>query len=304
MPRHTAPTFYLYGEAHRLVHKGFVHVESLDDRSRPSEWTIQPHSHDELAHIFIVLSGGGVLTCDGACIPFSSPCFLLVPATTVHAFDWLTDSEGFVLTIATGYALEVSSSDEELASLFETPAAIEISAQDAVRARSVIEDLMRELGWAVPGHRAAVQSAILSLLVTALRHQNVARQRLAGSGIQVSTVARLRERIERRFRLREPISQYANALGVSQAALRAACAQVAGRSPSEMLDQRILLEARRALLYSSLSVAEIGFTVGFTDPAYFSRFFQRHTGLSPRNYRNSQSRIALDNEPAIGTEAP
>jgi AraC family transcriptional activator of pobA len=52
-----------------------------------------------------------------------------------------------------------------------------------------------------------------------------------------------------------------------------------------MLDDRALLEARRLLLYSQLSVVEIAYAVGFDDPAYFSRFFTRHIGQPPRAYR-------------------
>lgn len=289
MSRQAIPTFYLYGEAHRLVEKGFIHVEALDDRSRPSEWTIQPHSHDELAHIFVILSGGGAMNADGVSIPFTSPCCLLVPATTVHGFEWLEDSIGFVVTIAMSYVIQLNGGDAELASLFERPAAINMGEQDILKARSVIEDLLRELGWAAPGHKAAVNSAILSLFVIALRHLNVSKQPMIGAGRQMATVAALRDRIDRRFRLREPISAYAAALGVSQTALRTACAEIAGRSPSEMLDQRTLLEARRALLYSNLSIAEISFSVGLDDPAYFSRFFQRKMGVSPRAYRQARS---------------
>ena len=46
-----------------------------------------------------------------------------------------------------------------------------------------------------------------------------------------------------------------------------------------------MLEARRALLYSNLSVAEIGYALGFADPGHFSRFFTRHAGQSPRAFR-------------------
>jgi AraC family transcriptional activator of pobA len=56
-----------------------------------------------------------------------------------------------------------------------------------------------------------------------------------------------------------------------------------------MLDQRAMLEAQRSLLYSSLSVAEIGYGLGFEDPAYFSRFFARHAGLSPVAFRKGAS---------------
>jgi AraC family transcriptional activator of pobA len=124
--------------------------------------------------------------------------------------------------------------------------------------------------------------------VTALRHRSAAVHAAPRAGPHASIVARLRERIEQRFRLREPVSVHAAALGVSQTALRVACARMAGRSPAQMLDQRALLEAQRALLYSNLSIAEIGFSIGFADPAYFSRFFQRNMGLSARAYREAQ----------------
>lgn len=53
----------------------------------------------------------------------------------------------------------------------------------------------------------------------------------------------------------------------------------------ELLDDRALLEARRTLIYSELSIADVGFLIGIPDPAYFSRFFKRNTGQSPRDFR-------------------
>jgi AraC family transcriptional activator of pobA len=57
-----------------------------------------------------------------------------------------------------------------------------------------------------------------------------------------------------------------------------------------MLDERALLEARRLLLYSNLSVAEVAYAIGFEDSAYFSRFFARHSGQSPRDWRGAKGR--------------
>ncbi|WP_313807196.1 helix-turn-helix domain-containing protein, partial [Sphingobium sp.] len=135
--------------------------------------------------------------------------------------------------------------------------------------------------------RAAVEAALLSVMVLALRHGALAPQSHGGSARQAALVARLRERIEQRFRQREPVGDHARALGVSLTALRQACAQVAGTSPAAMLDERALLEARRLLLYSNLSVTEVAYAVGFEDPAYFSRFFSRHVGQPPRGYRTA-----------------
>lgn len=288
MTMKAVPSFYLYGEPQRSVAEGFVHVESLDDRSRPSEWTIRPHVHRDLNHIILIAQGGGSMQAEAETVHFEAPCLLLIPAGIVHGFAWHRESRGWVTTIAGSYLHHLIERDADLAALFRRPHAVTLRAEDGAEAERGIERMGRELGWAGPGQRAAVEAALLSVMVLALRHGALAQQGHGGSARQAALVARLRERIEQRFRRREPVTDHARALGVSLTALRQACAQVAGTSPATMLDERALLEARRLLLYSNLSVTEVAYAVGFDDPAYFSRFFARHAGQPPREYRTGK----------------
>ncbi len=55
-------------------------------------------------------------------------------------------------------------------------------------------------------------------------------------------------------------------------------------------DARTALEAKRRLAWTAMGVAEIGWSLGFSDPAYFSRFFARETGLSPSAFRDQAGR--------------
>ena len=55
---------------------------------------------------------------------------------------------------------------------------------------------------------------------------------------------------------------------------------------------RAMLEAKRSLCYTNQTVAEIAYTLGFVDPAYFTRSFTRHAGLPPRQYRSQHEIIA------------
>ncbi len=288
MPASPVPTFYLYGEPHRVVGDGFIHVEHLDDRSRPSEWTILPHAHTGLHHIFWIARGGGAMQAEAQVFRFTAPAMLIVPASVVHGFSWTSESVGSVLTLASVHFTDLARRDPTTGRLF---AAAHVIALDADAARSTqwhMNTLMRELGWSAIGHHAAVEASLLGLAVIALRSGDP--DAIAGSvrpGHHAALVARFRERIESRYRQREPVAIHAAALGVSESALRAACMQSAGLSPALMLDERALLEARRLLLYSNMSVAQVAYSVGFTDPAYFSRFFSRRTGTSPRRYRNA-----------------
>lgn len=289
MPDGAVPTFYLYGEPHRTVAAGFIHVEHLDDRSRPSEWTIRPHAHAELVQVFLIARGGGAMRIEDRSLRFAAPALLTVPATMVHGFAWTEEAAGSVLTVAGQYLGELVERDATLKPLFAQAHVLPLDPSAAAAAAAGMAALMRELGWSAPGHRAAVEGALLSLLVLALRL--VGPDAVTGApvpGQRAALVGRYRARVNDRFRLRERVAAHAAALGVSESRLRAACAQVAATSPAAMLDARTILEARRALLYSNLSVAEIGYAMGFADPAYFTRFFTRLVGVSPRSFRQQR----------------
>jgi len=291
MSESAVPIFYLYGEPHRSVSDSVVHVESLDDRSRPSEWTIRPHSHADLNHLFLISTGGGSMRAEDRQLFFNSPCLLVIPATVVHGFDWTRESAGSVITLTGAYLNEVISRDPDICPLFEKPRVIGLSGEEGQLAAACAGNLIRELGWAAFGHRAAIDAALLTLLVMAARGAPLDEaDEMPPPGHQAALVARFRARVEQRFRMREPVREHAAALGVSESALRAACAHVARASPGLIVDQRALLEARRALLFSNLSVAEIAYSVGFADPSYFSRFFSRHVGRSPKAYRDTKGR--------------
>lgn len=292
MPRpakmHAIPSFYLYGEPQRSVEEGFVHVESLDDRSRPSEWTIQPHVHHDLHHIILIAQGGGSMRAEDETVSFSAPCLLIIPAAVVHGFAWTSESRGWVMTMADAYLHRLLERDRDLAQLFHSARAISLSPQHGSPFESRMEQLAHELGWSNRGQRAMVEALLLSIMVDALRRSALSEAHLGEGRRQAALVARLRERIEQRFRSREPVAVHARELGVSESTLRQACARIAARSPAAILDERALLEARRLLLYSNMSVSEIAYAIGFDDPAYFSRFFARHAGQPPRTWRRSR----------------
>ena len=221
-------------------------------------------------------------------ISFEAPCLIIVPAGMVHGFAWTSDSTGSVITVSSAYLGRLTECDEAIGALFHLVGVATLDGEGSDTFGSATTTLMEELAWSLPGHHAAVEALLLGLCVRAVRARGLGEEGddhpMRGS--QIALVARLRERIEACFRLREPIAGYAIALNASETRLREACARIAGQSPMQMLDERAMLEAQRALLYSNLSVAQIAETLGFADAAYFSRFFSRHAGMPPRAYRD------------------
>src|SRR5690554_1295592 len=94
--------------------------------------------------------------------------------------------------------------------------------------------------------------------------------------------------IEAQFRRQPSVEQFAAQLGMSSAHLNTLCRRLADRSALQLLHERLLLEAKRQLTYTNMTVSQVSDSLGFSEPAYFTRFFKRHTGLSPREFRLRQ----------------
>lgn len=238
--------------------------------------------------MILITEGGGVMRTDGVVARFSAPCLLLIPSRIVHGFHWHDDSNGAVITVANTYWDEVVRRDPECTALLASPSVVPLGKDAARSIAGQARILRRELGWAAPGHRSAVSGALATIAVHALRGLvDHATEHEPSRGRQADLVARYREMVEERFRVRRPIGLYASELGVSATTLRVACARIAGKSPAEILNLRTLLEAKRALCYSNQTVAEIAYNLGFIDPAYFSRAFTKYAGCSPRQFRRN-----------------
>ena len=266
------PSFFLFGEAPREVSDRFIHLESLDDRSRPSHWNIRAHAHAELNHVFLIAAGGGEMLAEARAIAFTAPSLLLVPAGVAHGFIFQPETTGLVLTIAEPYLHELFRREAAFRGLFAQPACLDLSA---------------------PGHAAAVEAHLLTVLVAALRssHEAAAEAPLADRSA-VRLVARFREAVEADYRSQTTVDAYAERLGVTASRLRRACWAAARTTPARLVQDRLLLEAKRALLYSNMTVAETAYYLGFEDPAYFSRFFAQREGVSPRTFRSGDRKIS------------
>ena len=76
-------------------------------------------------------------------------------------------------------------------------------------------------------------------------------------------------------------------LGVTRAHLHEACVRAHGRAPQQLVHERLNVEARMRLRETALTIEQVAYSLGFRDPAYFSRFFTRRSGMSPGAYRKA-----------------
>jgi AraC-like DNA-binding protein len=90
--------------------------------------------------------------------------------------------------------------------------------------------------------------------------------------------------LERHFRQETNLDAYARRLGITKNHLNDVIREHTGHSAGELVRRRRLLDAKRMLTHSGMSVSEIGYALGFEDPSYFSRFFRRYQGMTPTEF--------------------
>lgn len=91
--------------------------------------------------------------------------------------------------------------------------------------------------------------------------------------------------VEIHFREKHTVADYADLLGVAPKTLSNKFNRLDLAQPNDIIKERIMLEAKRLLNYSDLSVKEISYRLGYDDPAYFNRLFTKKTGDTPSNFK-------------------
>jgi AraC family transcriptional regulator, transcriptional activator of pobA len=159
-------------------------------------------------------------------------------------------------------------------------APLEVNREQTPQIHHLMSGIVDEFAGNQSGRDTMVRAALSMLLVTASRLRPVATP-----GSYPSLVQEFFDLIERHFRNTPRISEYARRLGVTSGYLNDVVKNATGQTASGVLHERVLVEAKRLLFQTDASVAEIATSLAFTDASYFTRFFHRATGYSPRSFR-------------------
>lgn len=283
-PSDGVPRYILYGDANERP-DWFVNVEPLDRRCRERGWVIKPHTHPRMTQLAFCATGGGSMTSEGDVFAFGPGCVMVAPPHRIHGFEYEENVGGWVVTIQTLYLEDLLRRAPELRRVLDRPGVFALAGHGIDDIAPTMERLQRELAGARQGQALGAEIQLMSLLLLLLRLWPTDDRHRPVLGSRADLVRRFQAVVERDYRLQPALPAIAQALGVSVSQLRLACKTVAGISPIEIMHDRLLIEAKRCLAYTPMSITEIAEWLGFSDAPYFSRFFARLAGTSPSGFR-------------------
>ncbi len=284
--------FGLYGEKAGQILPEFLHIEPISARSRLHEWIISPHSHPGIHQILLLQRGSGQLVADDLDIQLWPRTLIAIPSQCVHAFRFDPASEGWVFSFAVELLHDPRLARSHTPSCFEGRAASVAPLEDGDRALARLQWLLADLADEFSGSMAANlsdrQVAQAGLLIAAAEELLHPATGGADSDRQRTLALALRALVDRHYRDGLAVGDYAERLGTTIPTLGRACRAALGKAPGEILRERLLLEAMRYLTFTSAGIAQISDELGFSDPAYFARFFRQRTGTSASSFRKER----------------
>lgn len=215
----------------------------------------------------------------------------------IHDFVLSDDAAGFTINFsAEFFAFKVQSRN----SLTEVPVydfesisnALYMDGDQAHVLFPILEAISEEYIAEQRGYEDVIWSYLRIFLLKASRMAEPAADTGASSR-SLLLARRFKTLLEKNFASLDETAAYARLLKVTERALNEATRQATGQTASQLIRERIMLEAKRMLLHSEVSVAEVADELGFGDPAYFSRCFKKHTGRSPIEFRQSLVNLKL-----------
>lgn len=284
----TIPRFSLYGEA-AFAGQELLHIEDVCSRSSLYQWEIKPHIHQGLYQVLWVKQGSVLVQIDERQTELQGPAVIVVPPSVVHGFRFSPGIEGFVLTFSARLLVEgeFGSTGEAFRTLFSQPGFMVWSEGDGAAAR--LQVLFGEIAIEfndVHRHDSPVVKLLARALVVKLaqwRSQQGPHPD-QGSGHQ-ALFTRFLLLVEQHFLEHWTVEQYASRLGLSVPRLNRLAQAGSGESAMPLIHQRLLRESCRRLAYIEAPLNILSQELGFKDPAYFSRFFKKHMGINPLQWR-------------------
>lgn len=267
-----------------------MRAERIESSLQPRSWTFNRQS-ESLARQFLLLTdGAGEAEVENGRFALAAPAVL-----------WLGDMKQGRLRAqagATGYrcwasdAMVIAAIGEQpesggLRGLVDRNFVLSLSGHDgeAMLLERCFTGMITELRQPMEGSSLLLSGLLRIMLVALIRVIGGADIPISGSGEKSDLLRRFRQLVEMNFRSHWTVARYSEALGISTDRLHAICTTGIGKSPKALISERLALEAALRLERSSLNIQQLGHALGFNDPAHFSSFFRRMTGVSPGSYR-------------------
>lgn len=266
MLREKHPPVYCLDTFSEKAKNASFYIESLKKHLREHAFVSDAHKHDHYLILYIT-NGGGTHTIDFQTYQVRKGSFFVMTPGQVHSWKLDEDTEGFIIFF------------EKAFSEFNVDTLLEVKDNSL---DVIVHEMYKEKDLTIL--RAWLDILLLKLSKHSSQPGN---QNLDPSTFKIRKLLQL---IDKNFMKFKKPSDYGNLMNLSSAYLNNLCKKHLGKTLSDLINERIVLEAKRLFAYTDLTVSQVSDRLKFSEPSYFIRFFRKNAGITPERFKESTIR--------------
>lgn len=279
------PTFDFYKTLNTDLRFVFSHLEESYNTYDAS----LPHRHNYY-EILLFKGNGGLHEIDFKPYPVQENSLHFVSPEQVHLLRRDKDVTGFVISFTHEFLIADNGGESFIDSFpfFNNPYAtpvIKLNEKAQHKVFEIINNMKVEHASDNTDKAEALFSYLSILLITARRLYSPEASSGATLPMRHELTFKFKKLVDANFREHKSVAAYANLLHITAGHLNDTVQKDIGKTASEVIYGRIILEAKRLLYHSPKSVKEIAVYLNYDDPSYFTRFFKTHTQFTPEEFR-------------------
>lgn len=250
-----------------------------------------PHRHHDFYEVLFLTNGTGIHTIDFQDYEIKANSIFFLSPGQIHDLQLSTDVEGYIFLFSSAF-YHFNKTDPF--KLFELPFFYNLGKENPPiylkneTDKTIITNYFQNSITESKQNLAESEEVIRALLDLLLIHckriypiQNQEDSNVKGKIL----VKRFKQIIEQKCRESLSIKQYAELLKITPNHLSETVKSITGRTSTDLINDRMILEIKRMLTHTSLTISEIAFQLNFSDQSYFSKYFKKLVGVSPGEWR-------------------
>lgn len=268
------------------------YIEALRPHLKAHQFISRPHNHDFYLLLYIT-KGTGTHRIDFKDYPVKPQSFFLMTPGQVHSWNLEKGTDGYILFFERSfYQMRLDSN-----SLFDFPFFHSLQADPLIllppeeeAVGFIVKEMLEEFKKSTLHVDLRLMRSYLDVLLLKLARNYSGKYQEGSASSTTQKLRKLELLIDHNYvELKQP-SDYADLLHISPSYLNSICKKTIGQTLTELISNRSILEAKRLLSYSDLTISQISEFLNFSSASYFLRFFKKHVGQNPEQFKESLNR--------------
>lgn len=266
------------------------YIRPFNDHINVNQFIEKPHGHDFYL-ILLITKGSGKHSIDYKEYNVEPGSIFIVSPGQVHCWDLASDTDGYVMFFKKEYFL-IDFNHDKLVKLpffkssYSVPC-LKLENHEQVTLSNMFSNINNEYQNHLFNYHEMIRLYLNVLFLELSRIYSKKDEHSIIYSYELIQLNRFETLVNKYFKEHKSLVFYADKMNISLKQLSYLCKKVIDKTPSEILLDRIILEAKRLVIHTDISISSIADELNYNDSSYFIRFFKKVCNVTPEQYRYS-----------------